>query len=88
MACKTRTHHRVIIWIQIWRLEIELKPMFTVSWLGIICPLTTLKLWSRDCAGDLVYPGTAISHWLLIVYAALEMVVGIIAVVFYSLGEI
>jgi hypothetical protein len=32
------------------------------------------------CAGDLVYPGTVISHWLLIVYAALEMILGMISV--------
>ena len=32
------------------------------SWLGITCPLTTLEMWFRDCAGDLVYPGTVISH--------------------------
>ena len=34
------------------------------SWLGVICPLTTLEMALRSRAGDIVYPGTFVSHWL------------------------
>ena len=34
------------------------------AWLGIICPLTTLELWLRGCAGQAVYEGDFIAHWL------------------------
>ncbi len=34
------------------------------AWLGIICPLTTLELWLRARAGQAVYDGDFIAHWL------------------------
>ncbi|MCY4425509.1 MAG: DUF2784 domain-containing protein [Halieaceae bacterium] len=34
------------------------------SWLGAICPLTHLEIFLREQAGDAVYPGSFISHWL------------------------
>jgi len=34
------------------------------SWFGIICPLTTLEMSLRSRAGNSVYPGTFMSHWL------------------------
>ena len=34
------------------------------SWLGIICPLTIWEIALREKAGDVVYAGTFISHWL------------------------
>ena len=34
------------------------------AWLGAICPLTTLEMYLRKQAGDTVYAGTFISHWL------------------------
>ena len=34
------------------------------SWLGAICPLTHLEIFLREQAGDTVYPGSFISHWL------------------------
>ena len=34
------------------------------SWTGVICPLTTLEMALRSRAGDSVYPGAFISHWL------------------------
>lgn len=34
------------------------------SWLGVICPLTTWEMALRRRAGDEVYAGTFISHWL------------------------
>ena len=34
------------------------------SWLGIICPLTTLEMALRDKAGDVVYSGSFMAHWI------------------------
>ena len=34
------------------------------SWLGIICPLTTFEMMLRSRAGDAVYPGSFVAHWL------------------------
>ena len=34
------------------------------AWFGVICPLTTLEMALRNRAGDSVYSGTFISHWL------------------------
>ncbi len=34
------------------------------SWLGLICPLTTIEMALRSRAGDAVYSGSFISHWL------------------------
>jgi Protein of Unknown function (DUF2784) len=34
------------------------------AWLGRICPLTTWEMMLREQAGDTVYTGTFVSHWL------------------------
>ena len=34
------------------------------SWLGVICPLTSLEMTLRSRAGDNVYSGFFISHWV------------------------
>jgi hypothetical protein len=34
------------------------------SWVGVICPLTTWEMVLRERAGDVVYAGSFISHWL------------------------
>ena len=34
------------------------------SWAGVICPLTTWEMSLRNQAGDTVYSGSFISHWL------------------------
>lgn len=34
------------------------------AWLGVICPLTTLELWLREKAGQTVYEGDFIAHWM------------------------
>jgi hypothetical protein len=42
------------------------------SWLGEVCPLTTIELWLRDRAGSGTYSGSFIEYWLqrLIYYDA------------------
>ena len=46
------------------------------SWLGVICPLTTWEMALRERAGEAVYAGTFISHWLetILYYHASEWV--------------
>jgi hypothetical protein len=34
------------------------------SWLGFVCPLTTLEMWLRSRAGAASYGGGFIEHWL------------------------
>jgi polyferredoxin len=34
------------------------------SWLGIVCPLTSLELWLRAQSGQVGYTGGFIEHWL------------------------
>jgi hypothetical protein len=34
------------------------------SWLGVMCPLTTLESWLRARAGAASYAGDFIAHWL------------------------
>lgn len=34
------------------------------SWLGVICPLTSLEMALRARAGDATYAGSFIAHWL------------------------
>lgn len=34
------------------------------AWMGIVCPLTTLELWLREQAGQTVYEGDFIAHWM------------------------
>ena len=42
------------------------------SWLGFVCPLTTLEMWLRSRAGEESYGGGFIEHWLqqLLYYSA------------------
>lgn len=34
------------------------------TWFSFICPLTTLEMGLRSRAGDVIYEGSFISHWL------------------------
>jgi glucan phosphoethanolaminetransferase (alkaline phosphatase superfamily) len=34
------------------------------SWFGVVCPLTKIEMLLRERAGDIVYEGTFISHWM------------------------
>lgn len=46
------------------------------SWWGVICPLTTWEMALRSKAGDAVYAGSFISHWVqtIMYYQAPEWV--------------
>ena len=34
------------------------------SWLGLVCPLTSLEMWLRAKAGETTYTGSFVEHWL------------------------
>ena len=34
------------------------------AWAGVVCPLTTLEMHWRGAAGETVYGGTFMAHWL------------------------
>lgn len=34
------------------------------AWIGVVCPFTTLEMALRSKAGETVYSGSFISHWL------------------------
>ena len=34
------------------------------TWIGLVCPLTTLEMWLRAQARDATYTGSFIEHWL------------------------
>lgn len=55
------------------------------SWLGLICPLTTLEMTLRAKAGDIIYAGSFVSHWMetLLYYDAPSWV---FALVYTSFG--
>jgi hypothetical protein len=57
------------------------------SWLGVICPLTTWEMALRTAAGDAVYGGSFISHWLesLLYYHAPKWVFMVCYTLFGSL---
>lgn len=35
-----------------------------LSWLNMVCPLTTIEMMLRNRAGDVTYSGSFIAHWL------------------------
>ncbi len=57
------------------------------SWLGVMCPLTTLEMTLRDRANGIVYSGSFISHWLesLLYYQAPPWVFTVCYTVFAAL---
>ena len=57
------------------------------SWLGIICPLTVWEMGFREKAGDAVYSGSFVAHWLesLLYYRAPDWVFVIVYTVFGAL---
>lgn len=50
-------------WFRILHL-IAIGVVVLQAWLGRICPLTTWEMALREKAGDAVYAGSFISHWL------------------------
>lgn len=55
-------------WVNTWAFRISHLAAIGVvtaqAWLGAVCPLTTLEMWLRARAGESVYGGSFIAHWL------------------------
>ncbi len=55
-------------WVNAWWLRLThlatIGIVVAESWLGIVCPLTTLEMWLRAQAGAGTYTGSFIEHWL------------------------
>ena len=50
-------------WFRLLHL-IAISVVVLLSWLSFICPLTSIEMELRTRAGDTVYSGSFISHWL------------------------
>lgn len=50
-------------WFRLTHL-IAIAVVVVQSWFGLICPLTSIEMALRSRAGDTVYSGSFISHWL------------------------
>ena len=57
------------------------------SWIGLACPFTTLEMALRSKAGETVYSGTFVSHWLesILYYQASPWFFVIVYTIFGSL---
>lgn len=57
------------------------------AWLGAICPLTTWEIALREKAGDAVYTGTFVAHWVesVLYYEAPHWVFTLVYTVFGAL---
>jgi len=57
------------------------------SWFGVICPLTTWEMALREKAGEAVYSGAFVGHWLesILYYRAPEWVFVVCYTIFGSL---
>jgi hypothetical protein len=55
-------------WVNTWAFRIShlaaIGVVVAQAWLGVVCPLTTLEMWLRAQAGQAVYGGSFIAHWL------------------------
>ncbi len=54
------------------------------TWLGMVCPLTTLEMWLRARAGRATYEGGFIAHWIerLLFYDAPSWVFALVYTLF------
>ncbi|MCP4980325.1 MAG: DUF2784 domain-containing protein [Gammaproteobacteria bacterium] len=76
-------HHRPFRIVHLFAIGI----VVVQSWLGAICPLTLWEMNWREKAGDAVYTGSFIAHWLerLLFYQAPPWVFILIYTLFGSL---
>jgi hypothetical protein len=55
-------------WVNTWGFRIAHLAAIAIvvaeSWLGIVCPLTTLEAWLREQAGTAPYSASFIEHWV------------------------
>ena len=51
------------LWFRLAHLAV-IATVVVETWLGIVCPLTSLEMWLRDKAQVTTYTGSFIAHWL------------------------
>jgi energy-converting hydrogenase Eha subunit A len=51
------------VWFRVAHL-VAIAVVVGQAWFGIVCPLTKVEMALRARAGDAVYSGTFVSHWL------------------------
>ena len=51
------------IWFR-WAHVAAIGVVVAQSWVGMICPLTTLEMWLRNQVGEPTYEGSFIQYWL------------------------
>ena len=51
------------LWLRVLHL-VAIGVVVAQTWLGVICPLTTLEMTLRRRAGDATYAGGFVAHWL------------------------
>lgn len=55
-------------WVNAWWFRLAhlgtIGVVIAESWLGMVCPLTTLEMWLRSKAQTGTYAGSFIEHWL------------------------
>lgn len=80
-------------WRWVYRFSFRIAHLIAIaivvlqSWFGMICPLTIWEMELRALAGDQVYAGSFIAHWLeqLLYYRAPEWV---FALIYTSFGAL
>ena len=60
--------YRQWLWVRNWWFRIVhlvgIAIVTTLSWVGVLCPLTSLEMWLRGQAGGVQYDGSFIQYWL------------------------
>jgi len=60
--------YRQWLWVRNWWFRvIHLAGIVVVvmqSWMGLLCPLTSLEMWLRGRANDVQYDGSFIQYWV------------------------
>ena len=60
--------YRQWLWVRNWWFRLvhlgAISVVVMQSWLGLLCPLTTLEMWLLRQAGEVQYTGGFIQHWL------------------------
>jgi len=60
--------YRQWLWIRNWWFRVThligIAIVIVLSWVGALCPLTTLEMWLRGRSGEMQYDGSFIQYWL------------------------
>jgi len=80
--------YRQWLWVRNWWFRIvhlvSIAIVVTQSWVGLLCPLTSLEMWLLGQAGGAQYDGSFIQYWLeyFLYYNAPEWVFVVVYTIF------